>query len=494
MPREPSVLRKNSAICPMPGRTVAAISAVFIALSCLVLLGPLPYFSWSNELPTTQTIVTETVPVELQQHTWVRTVRQHPQRRRRATPGIPVTFKGGKFFIYNGSEFDFSKTLECYRRYHKGKNIWENEIRDTVQDTGELWLHRSLVEHPNRTFDPEEADLFFVPTYIATSFRMNTQCGSTHYKRMMNVTAALKESPYWQRHGGADHLFVCGWWKCKDALRVLRNDLRANRTSLLTTMERYKEWSDWKCPERLVAHPYVANNEITREFSNTPFSDRSTTFLFVGCSRYKAARKNIEVLNTFNGSFIRVATTCTFSVPVARYGERIKDAQFCLVPRGDTFTSRRLFDAVAAGCIPIIQNGGIQKSLPFRWKLDYHKFAFFVPKDVFEDPTLLLDYCTKLVNRPVEQLERMHRTLLSIRNDLVWGQGSPFGLDAQIGNVGDNILFEAMYKASRLRLREKTLTSERCRGDWPDPKLHIVGTRARKVIESASSVDNETRR
>lgn len=459
-----SVAQEDGASCHARSRTVVAFFTIFVALSCITLLVPLPYFSFSAKLRPSRTEETRTLQL---QPRGARSVQQQPQK---ALPlGIPASFKGGKFFIYNGSEFDFSKTLECYRRFHKGKNIWENEIRDTVQDTGEIWLYRSLLEHPNRTFDPEEADLFYVPTYIATSFRMKTACKSTHFERMMNVTVALTQSPYWHRRHGADHLFVCGWWKCGDALEVLRDKLDVGRTSILTTMERHKPWSSWKCPERIVAHPYVANHEITKNFSNTPFAERSTSFFFVGCSRYQKARKNIEVLESLNSSYVKIQADCRFMVGPEQYAHAIQNAQFCLVPRGDTFTSRRLFDAVAAGCIPIIQNGGIQRSLPFRWKLKYREFALFAPTRVFENSTRLLDYCTQLLDRPVEEFERMHRALLSIRNDLVWGQGSPFGVDARIGNVGDNIIYEAMYKSSQLQLKGDKLMTARCLGDWPDP-------------------------
>ena len=35
------------------------------------------------------------------------------------------------------------------------------------------------------------------------------------------------------------------------------------------------------------------------------------------------------------------------------YAEHMRRAHFCLVPTGDTATSRRLFDAMAAGCKPV---------------------------------------------------------------------------------------------------------------------------------------------
>ncbi|CAN0412541.1 unnamed protein product, partial [Scytosiphon promiscuus] len=38
--------------------------------------------------------------------------------------------------------------------------------------------------------------------------------------------------------------------------------------------------------------------------------------------------------------------------------------RFCFCPRGDTPSSRRLFDAIAAGCIPIVTETGVAV-LPF---------------------------------------------------------------------------------------------------------------------------------
>lgn len=59
--------------------------------------------------------------------------------------------------------------------------------------------------------------------------------------------------------------------------------------------------------------------------------------------------------------------------------------EFCFVPRGDTPGSSRLFDAVAAGCIPVIVSDHIE--LPFREIVPYPEFTFTIPEDDFiSDP------------------------------------------------------------------------------------------------------------
>lgn len=383
--------------------------------------------------------------------------------------GIPNDFPGGKFFMYSGPYFEYLDVTELYRITHHGMNIWDNERKDTVQDTGEIWLYRSLLQHPNRTFDPEEADLFYVPAFMATSYRMKNQ-GFRHYKRILNMTNALMEMPYLQRHQGADHLYICTWWRCGAALEAARVLLNVNRTSLLATMERITTWSHWKCPERLVIIPYVANVNVTQDFSATPFSERSITFFFVGCARHgRHERATVRALSDLDSAHIQVPGSCdNFTVGPEEYAALIKDSKFCMVPRGDSYTTRRLFDAVAAGCIPIIQDGGIRRSLPFAWKLDYSQFALFVTSKEYQSSAALRARCSRLLQQPVERFERMQRVLLSVRSELVWGQGDVLGPGARIGNVGDNVLYEAMWKSLRLKSLRDVSTAA-CLGKWPNP-------------------------
>merc|ERR1711953_917273 len=55
------------------------------------------------------------------------------------------------------------------------------------------------------------------------------------------------------------------------------------------------------------------------------------------------------------------------------------ESKFCIVPEGDTPTSRRLFDALAAGCIPIIfgRVDKVSRSLPFSATIDWPSVVLF---------------------------------------------------------------------------------------------------------------------
>ena len=63
----------------------------------------------------------------------------------------------------------------------------------------------------------------------------------------------------------------------------------------------------------------------------------------------------------------------------------MRKSVFCLVPRGDTPSSRRLFDAVSAGCIPVIISDDYTPA--FQSALNYSRFSLRFPvEEVLADP------------------------------------------------------------------------------------------------------------
>merc|ERR1719446_1387035 len=55
------------------------------------------------------------------------------------------------------------------------------------------------------------------------------------------------------------------------------------------------------------------------------------------------------------------------------------NTKFCLVVEGSTPTSRRLFDSLGSGCVPIMIGGedGIKRNLPFQKTIDWSKIVFY---------------------------------------------------------------------------------------------------------------------
>eukprot|EP00908_Phaeocystis_cordata_P004565 Transcript_14952.p1 GENE.Transcript_14952~~Transcript_14952.p1 ORF type:complete len:1141 (+),score=66.73 Transcript_14952:163-3585(+) len=63
------------------------------------------------------------------------------------------------------------------------------------------------------------------------------------------------------------------------------------------------------------------------------------------------------------------------------YARELTNAEFCLVPRGDTASCRRLFEALVAGCVPVIVSDTI--TLPFKGILDWSKFSVQISESAF---------------------------------------------------------------------------------------------------------------
>ena len=59
--------------------------------------------------------------------------------------------------------------------------------------------------------------------------------------------------------------------------------------------------------------------------------------------------------------------------PHSLYLRRMLASTFCLAPRGDTPSSRRTYEAIAAGCIPVIIADELR--LPFSRRLHWDRFS-----------------------------------------------------------------------------------------------------------------------
>lgn len=368
--------------------------------------------------------------------------------------------------MYDEAPFNFSAVLQCYER-KRGVPVWSHEVEGAAQNTGEVWFYSSIKDHFRRTWNPEEADVFYVPIFPLTSFRIRNcrlSQNFTHDERMLSVAEGLKASPYWKRHMGKDYLFVCHFPNCKDAMELLRGELHANETALLSITERKYKWAYWGCPDRLIVSPYVANIALTRSEADTVFTARYHSFFFVGCTRGVSARAAIGNISTFPSAYIDTYNDCRFfTIEPKTYATMIQDSKFCLSPRGDTLTSRRLFDSIEAGCIPILEDNGIRSSLPFSWKIDYDSFAIFAPLGTMADGEKLIEFVTKLLLEPEQKFVEMQKNLFKVRDDLLWGTGSPFADEKKMGKAADNVLQEAMWRIDLARQRN---WNTECTDEW----------------------------
>ena len=131
---------------------------------------------------------------------------------------------------------------------------------------------------------------------------------------------------------------------------------------------------------------------------------------------------------------------------------------------GDTPTSRRIFDAIVADCIPLIVgtrlwgrceapchegwgwfvSGDQHPHLPFRdTYVDYTRFPRVDERLLYEDATKAYEAAVRDVTEAEER--DMWRYLNSIRDDVVYGYGSPFS-STKFGRAAANLMDGVMLR------------------------------------------------
>ncbi|CAN0452889.1 unnamed protein product, partial [Scytosiphon promiscuus] len=194
-------------------------------------------------------------------------------------------------YIYNDPVFDETAVIKCYRKYNRGVAPWQDERWGKAQDAGEIWLHQSLLSHPWRVLDPEDADVFFVPIYPVLNAKVQKklkECDGLgkQQRATRSIMHLVKNSPYFNRFGGADHVVVCAWWNCgRGALD--RQHRMLLRRAVIGINEKLDLWSMWGCGERMVTVPYTPSSGVTtkKTVGGRSAEERDIPFFFVGSSR-----------------------------------------------------------------------------------------------------------------------------------------------------------------------------------------------------------------
>ncbi|CAN1234760.1 Probable glucuronosyltransferase Os03g0107900 [Linum perenne] len=105
-----------------------------------------------------------------------------------------------KIYVYEESEIDGLKEL---MRGRDGKIAAEACVKG--QWGTQVKIHKLLLKSRFRTKRKEEADLFFVPTYVKCVRMMG---GLTDKEINQTFVRVLSQMPYFRKSGGRDHIFV----------------------------------------------------------------------------------------------------------------------------------------------------------------------------------------------------------------------------------------------------------------------------------------------
>ena len=126
-----------------------------------------------------------------------------------------------RFFMYSGAAFPPPEALLACPALRRMAPLAE----PMAQFYSELGVHRLLRSHPARTADPAVAELFYVP-WCPHLDQDAGRCNKTNHRgRAEGVAAALRASPWWRRHNGSDHVYVCACVMMRSMLSSLWTEL-----------------------------------------------------------------------------------------------------------------------------------------------------------------------------------------------------------------------------------------------------------------------------
>lgn len=243
------------------------------------------------------------------------------------------------------------------------------------EDIGEYYLHmqmkRSLHRgtqrsgHKRITTNPEEASIFIVNTAPQISKLAGFCNGMNHEQRqemwveiLLNTFPVSSSKSFLELYP-KNHAFICQSWQCSTFVSDKLKPLVFRMTYLIH--EKNLKWIGIQGydHDNIIVVPYVAHSEIQRfqELPKTPnFRDHRVSFFgsffrktpvrtpllelervnVLDCGKNTYKDKDKETRNAFH-----------------EYPKYMRNSTFCLIPEGDTASSRRLFDAMLAGCIPV---------------------------------------------------------------------------------------------------------------------------------------------
>ncbi|KAL8197883.1 hypothetical protein R6Q57_030119 [Mikania cordata] len=321
----------------------------------------------------------------------------------------------------------------------------------------EVAIHRALMRSDFRTFDPTEADFFFVPVYVSCNFStVNGFPAIGHARSLLSsaVEFISSELPFWNRSNGSDHVFVAShdYGACFHAMedRAIAAGIPEfmNNSIILQTFG-VKYQHPCQNVVNIVIPPYISPENVQSTLLKSPITVQRDIFAFFRgkmevhpknvSGRFYSKRVRTEILRKYGNDRRFYLKRHRF----AGYQSEIVRSVFCLCPLGWAPWSPRLVESVALGCIPVIIADGIR--LPFESTVPWPEISLTVRENDVAKLSGVLDYVA------ATNLSAIQRNLWDpkLRRALL------FHDDVETGDATWEVLVELSKKLSRSRRRSR---------------------------------------
>ncbi|GIL93384.1 hypothetical protein Vretimale_17471 [Volvox reticuliferus] len=333
----------------------------------------------------------------------------------------------------------------------------------------EVYFHEMLSVSPHRTFDPEEADFFYVPVYYTCWMwpvngwaDMPFYGAPTAWNRYSNAAHMWLQAknwiqanfPFWDRRGGRDHIWMTNHDEgaCYMPTEIYRNSIMLthwgrmdlNHTSNTAYFpDNYSgsvHWTgvmDGKDVKTLYeGHPcYDPNKDLVipgfkppEHYANSPLMGswpwQRDILLYlrgdVGKHRNpnysRGIRQKLYKLSVENqwADKYRIFIGEKYDID-GDYGQHLSRSLFCVVAPGDGY-AMRFEDAVLHGCLPLIIMDGTHAV--FESIVDLDAFSLRISENAVNEhlPQLLMAISP-------DQIARMQRRLALVWHRFAYGHG-----------------------------------------------------------------------
>ncbi|KAL6758481.1 exostosin-like glycosyltransferase [Haematococcus lacustris] len=297
-------------------------------------------------------------------------------------------------------------------------------------------LHELMLQSEHRTFDPEEADYFYMPIY-SSCFIYPIHCWadgpwwhSPSGPRVMHVANMLLEArdwvrshfPWWNRRGGRDHIFLMTHDEgaCYAPIEIFnssiflthwgRLDLHHRSNTAFTPDNYTQEYVYSNQPngwlKTIQGHPCYDPVKASAAAIRGDMGKHRLPWYSRGIRQRLYALAQQQQWAAKHAIFIGEPN----DIP-GDYSQLLAQSRFCLVAPGDGWSSRAE-DAVLHGCIPLVVMD--QVHVVFEPLLDWAAFSVRVAEDQLDKLPQIL------AGISLQQQATMRRALRQVWHRFAW--------------------------------------------------------------------------
>ncbi|XP_042031279.1 xyloglucan galactosyltransferase XLT2-like [Salvia splendens] len=262
----------------------------------------------------------------------------------------------------------------------------------TNEFTLELLFHHRILKHKCRTLDPDLATAFYIPFYAGLAvgkhlWGNDTSARDRHCELMLTW---IKSQNYWKIMNGSDHFISIG--RITWDFRRLTDPGKSWGSSFLNmpSMQRVIRFIIEKHPgdEMDVSVPYPTgfhpktSDELAEWQRFVRDHKRAALFTFIGTDRNWGGD---DLRRLLMDECRRESSSCRAvdcgESDCARNSSitllPLLEAEFCLQPKSDSFTSRAVFECLVAGAVPVFFRKGAYEE-QYEWFLPGEQESYSV--------------------------------------------------------------------------------------------------------------------